>query len=284
MTRIAQGTRQIRARCCSAHAYNRLRCFDDGDGSPAGQTGVDDAASATMLRATLEDAEPRSAPTRSRNDDRRITWTTSRSSCRWRRSTDRERALRAMVNAVLPNTRACWMHLPVAAPSWSIMRLVSASDLANRHQRLQHARLRRPPPRGADRRCALLARADRQTTLSWIGGSDVSTDVTTVDLNATRACAPRPGGPAPAALRLVDDHVGAAQESRGDRSSSKAPHQLVAVSAHADTNGKTDAWTRLDGEIYTWITEKVASHGGWSETSLTLQANSATTPRDRCPR
>lgn len=41
-------------------------------------------------------------------------------------------------------------------------------------------------------------------------------------------------------------------------------HKLVAVYAHADTTAKTDAWTRLDGDVYTWITEKVASHGGWS--------------------
>jgi secreted trypsin-like serine protease len=40
-------------------------------------------------------------------------------------------------------------------------------------------------------------------------------------------------------------------------------HQLVAVHAHADESGKTDAWTRLDGDVYTWITQKVASHGGW---------------------
>jgi len=25
----------------------------------------------------------------------------------------------------------------------------------------------------------------------------------------------------------------------------------------------SDAWARLDGEVYTWMTQKVASHGGW---------------------
>ncbi len=41
-------------------------------------------------------------------------------------------------------------------------------------------------------------------------------------------------------------------------------HKLVGVHAHADTKTKTDAWTRLDGEVYTWMTQKVASHGGWA--------------------
>jgi hypothetical protein len=40
-------------------------------------------------------------------------------------------------------------------------------------------------------------------------------------------------------------------------------HDLVAVHAHADESGNTDAWTRLDGDVYTWITQKVSSHGGW---------------------
>jgi V8-like Glu-specific endopeptidase len=44
-------------------------------------------------------------------------------------------------------------------------------------------------------------------------------------------------------------------------------HQLVAVHAHADASGKTDAWTRLDGDVYTWITQKVSSHGGWTNAS-----------------
>ena len=38
-----------------------------------------------------------------------------------------------------------------------------------------------------------------------------------------------------------------------------------AVYAHADGSGATDAWTRLDGDVYTWVTEKVASHGGWKD-------------------
>jgi hypothetical protein len=40
-------------------------------------------------------------------------------------------------------------------------------------------------------------------------------------------------------------------------------HRVVAVHAHANTAGKTDAWARLDGDVYTWITQKVVSHGGW---------------------
>ena len=40
-------------------------------------------------------------------------------------------------------------------------------------------------------------------------------------------------------------------------------HRVVAVHAHADAVAKTDAWTRLDGDVYTWITQKVMSHGGW---------------------
>jgi hypothetical protein len=44
-------------------------------------------------------------------------------------------------------------------------------------------------------------------------------------------------------------------------------HQLVAVHAHADARGTTDAWARLDGDVYTWITQKVSSHGGWTNAS-----------------
>jgi len=58
--------------------------------------------------------------------------------------------------------------------------------------------------------------------------------------------------------------VGAAGESGGPLFV-EGSHDLVAVYAHADASGKTDAWTRLDGQVYTWITEKVASHGGWSD-------------------
>jgi hypothetical protein len=58
-------------------------------------------------------------------------------------------------------------------------------------------------------------------------------------------------------------HVAAAGESGGPLFI-EGSHDLVAVSAHQDANGKTDAWTRLDGTVYTWITERVASHGGWS--------------------
>jgi hypothetical protein len=40
-------------------------------------------------------------------------------------------------------------------------------------------------------------------------------------------------------------------------------HDLVAVHAHVSPNGKADVWARLDGDAFTWIREKVASHGGW---------------------
>jgi V8-like Glu-specific endopeptidase len=45
---------------------------------------------------------------------------------------------------------------------------------------------------------------------------------------------------------------------------SEGTHQLVAVHAHVGASGKTDAWARLDGDVYTWITQKVSSHGGWT--------------------
>lgn len=44
-------------------------------------------------------------------------------------------------------------------------------------------------------------------------------------------------------------------------------HQLVAVHAHVDASGRRDAWARLDGDVYTWITQKVSSHGGWTNAS-----------------
>jgi hypothetical protein len=40
-------------------------------------------------------------------------------------------------------------------------------------------------------------------------------------------------------------------------------HELVAVHAHVDPGGKTEAWARVDGDVYIWITQKVSSHGGW---------------------
>lgn len=39
-------------------------------------------------------------------------------------------------------------------------------------------------------------------------------------------------------------------------------HKLVAVHAGTDSRGK-DRWARLDGDVYTWMTQKVSSHGGW---------------------
>ena len=65
-------------------------------------------------------------------------------------------------------------------------------------------------------------------------------------------------------IEYETDHVGAAGDSGGPLFV-EGSHRLVAVYAHADATGKTDAWTRLDGDVYTWITEKVASHGGWSD-------------------
>lgn len=69
-----------------------------------------------------------------------------------------------------------------------------------------------------------------------------------------------------ARIEYETEQVGAAGESGGPLFV-EGSHQLVAVYAHEGSTGKTDAWTRLDGDIYTWITEKVASHGGWSETA-----------------
>ncbi|MBS2018156.1 MAG: trypsin-like serine protease [Deltaproteobacteria bacterium] len=39
-------------------------------------------------------------------------------------------------------------------------------------------------------------------------------------------------------------------------------HRLVAVHAGVDASGN-DTWARLDGDVYTWMTQKVSSHGGW---------------------
>jgi len=39
-------------------------------------------------------------------------------------------------------------------------------------------------------------------------------------------------------------------------------HKLVAVHAGTDSKGN-DRWARLDGDVYTWLTQKVSSHGGW---------------------
>lgn len=42
-------------------------------------------------------------------------------------------------------------------------------------------------------------------------------------------------------------------------------HQLVAVHARmvAGRDGETELWSRLDGDVYTWLTQKVSLHGGW---------------------
>lgn len=42
-------------------------------------------------------------------------------------------------------------------------------------------------------------------------------------------------------------------------------HKLVAVHARVvtETAAETELWSRLDGEVYTWLTQKVSSHGGW---------------------
>lgn len=41
-------------------------------------------------------------------------------------------------------------------------------------------------------------------------------------------------------------------------------HRLVGVHAHTASDATADAWARLDGDVYTWLTQKVASHGGWT--------------------
>lgn len=41
-------------------------------------------------------------------------------------------------------------------------------------------------------------------------------------------------------------------------------HQLVAVFAGVSADdGQRELWSRLDGEVYTWLTQKVSAHGGW---------------------
>ncbi|MBX3192989.1 MAG: trypsin-like serine protease [Labilithrix sp.] len=40
-------------------------------------------------------------------------------------------------------------------------------------------------------------------------------------------------------------------------------HDLVALYTGIDDAAKRDVWARLDGDVYTWITQKVAGHGGW---------------------
>jgi hypothetical protein len=70
------------------------------------------------------------------------------------------------------------------------------------------------------------------------------------------------------ATPLVDiDYLTSRVTARGESGGPlfvEGSHQLVAVHAHADASGKTDAWSRLDGDVYTWITQKVSSHGGWN--------------------
>jgi V8-like Glu-specific endopeptidase len=42
-------------------------------------------------------------------------------------------------------------------------------------------------------------------------------------------------------------------------------HELVAIHARpvTDAGREADLWSRLDGDVYTWLTQKVAAHGGW---------------------
>jgi len=65
-----------------------------------------------------------------------------------------------------------------------------------------------------------------------------------------------------AGIEYATTHLTAPGESGGPLFL-EGTHQLIGVFAHTDESGRTDAWTRLDGDVYTWITQKVASHGGW---------------------
>lgn len=65
-----------------------------------------------------------------------------------------------------------------------------------------------------------------------------------------------------ARIDYMTQRVTAAGESGGPLFL-EGTHKLVAVHASTDAKAKTDTWARLDGEVYTWMTQKVASHGGW---------------------
>lgn len=75
---------------------------------------------------------------------------------------------------------------------------------------------------------------------------------------------------APASSRASIEYETAAVTAGGESGGAlflEGTHRLVAVHAHANATAKKDAWSRLDGDVYTWITQKVTSHGGWESTS-----------------
>jgi hypothetical protein len=71
---------------------------------------------------------------------------------------------------------------------------------------------------------------------------------------------------APAGSRASIEYETASISATGESGGGlflEGTHLLVAVLAHSNVATKTDAWARLDGDVYTWITQKVVAHGGW---------------------
>jgi V8-like Glu-specific endopeptidase len=71
---------------------------------------------------------------------------------------------------------------------------------------------------------------------------------------------------APSSSRASIEYETAAVSAPGESGGPlfvEGTHRVIGVYAHGDPARKTDAWSRLDGDVYTWITQKVMSHGGW---------------------
>lgn len=71
----------------------------------------------------------------------------------------------------------------------------------------------------------------------------------------------------PAAARAKIDYATARLTASGESGGPlfvEGTHRLVGVHGHTDADAKMDTWARLDGDVYTWITQKVSSHGGWT--------------------
>lgn len=71
-----------------------------------------------------------------------------------------------------------------------------------------------------------------------------------------------------AAIAYTTERVTADGESGGPLFV-EGSQELVAVHARvlAEGGAERDLWTRLDGDVYTWLTQKVTSHGGWTAPS-----------------
>jgi hypothetical protein len=71
----------------------------------------------------------------------------------------------------------------------------------------------------------------------------------------------------PAASRAKIDYATARLTAAGESGGPlfvEGTHRLAGVHAHTDSATKMDVWARVDGDAYTWITQKVSSHGGWT--------------------